>query len=50
MFNMGMGMIAITRPQDAAIVMSAMEGSVQIGRIEDRPSGGDAAVLSMEPQ
>ena len=49
-FNMGMGMIAITRPQDAAIVMSAMEGSVQIGRIEDRPSGGDAAVLSMEPQ
>ena len=47
-FNMGMGMIAVVRPQDAPMVMSAMEGSAQIGTIEERPPDGERIILEME--
>ena len=47
-FNMGMGMIAVVRPQDAAMVMSAMEGSAAIGIIEERPPDGEPIILRME--
>ena len=47
-FNMGMGMIAVVRPQDAPMVMSAMEGSAQIGTIEERPPDGERIILNME--
>ncbi len=48
-FNMGMGMIAVVRPQDAPLVMSVMEGSAQIGTIEERPPDGERVILNMEP-
>ena len=48
MFNMGMGMIAVVRPQDAPMVMSVMEGSAQVGTIEERPPDGEQVILRME--
>ena len=48
-FNMGMGMIAVVRPQDAPLVMSVMEGSARIGTIEERPPDGERVILNMEP-
>ena len=47
-FNMGMGMIAVARPQDASMVMSVMPGSKPIGTIEERPPGGEPIILRME--
>ncbi len=47
-FNMGMGMVAVARPQDAAMVMSVMPGSAQIGTIEERPPDGDRIILKLE--
>ena len=48
-FNMGMGMIAVVRPQDAPLVMSVMDGSAQIGTIEERATDGERVILNMEP-
>ncbi len=47
-FNMGMGIIAVVRPQDAALIMSVMDGSAVIGHIQIRPPAGERVILRME--
>ena len=47
-FNMGIGMVAVTRPSDAEMALSAMEGAVLIGTVQERPEGGERVVLRMD--
>ena len=48
-FNMGIGMVAVTRPTDAEMALSAMEGAVLIGTVQERPEGGERVILRMDP-
>ena len=47
-FNMGIGMVAVTRPSDAEMALSAMEGAVLIGTVQERPEGGERVVLRID--
>ncbi len=47
-FNMGIGMVAVTRPADAEAALSAVEGAVLIGAVQERPEGGEHVVLRMD--
>jgi len=48
-FNCGIGMIAVTAPDTAAAVTSALAGAgervLRIGRITRRPAGGPGTIL-----